>query len=75
MIMAINRIDDAIAWVRKYFRAASADIRLLLAVIRGINASRLISNPIQALIQEVDDTDNIVPLIIIVMNIIFAKLL
>lgn len=74
-IIDINRTEEARAWVRKYFSAASVDIKLFLAVIRGINASKLISNPIQALSHEVDDTDKIVPLIIIVKNMIFDELL
>lgn len=70
-----SNTEEAKACVRKYFIAASADIRLLLAVIRGINASRLISSPIHALSHEFEDTDKIVPVAITIRNIIFEELL
>lgn len=70
-----NNTEEANACVRKYFIAASVDIRLLLAVIRGINASKLISSPIHALNHEFEDTDKIVPVIITIINIIFEELL
>lgn len=37
---------EAVAWVRKYFVAASVDRGLELLIIRGIRASRFISSPI-----------------------------
>jgi hypothetical protein len=42
----IRRTEEAKAWVRKYFRAASAE-NLLDLVIKGMNDSRFNSNPIQ----------------------------
>lgn len=41
-----SRIIEAVAWVRKYFVAASVDRGLELLIIRGIRASRFISSPI-----------------------------
>lgn len=75
MMIENSRIDEANACVRKYFRAASEGIRFLLAVIRGIKASRLISNPIHALNHEFEDTAIRDPLTTIVINIIFDELL
>lgn len=60
-IIANNKIADANAWVKKYFKEASVDIRLLLSFIRGINDNRLISNPIQALNHELEEIVIIVP--------------
>lgn len=37
---------EAVAWVRKYFVAASVDRGLELLIIRGMRASRFISSPI-----------------------------
>lgn len=37
---------EAVAWVRKYFVAASVDRGLELLIISGIRASRFISSPI-----------------------------
>lgn len=37
---------EAVAWVRKYFVAASVDRGLELLIINGIRASRFISSPI-----------------------------
>ena len=39
-----------------YFNEASVDIKLLLSLIRGIIDSKLISRPIQALNQELEET-------------------
>lgn len=37
---------EAVAWVRKYFVAASVDRGLELLIISGIRANRFISSPI-----------------------------
>lgn len=63
------------AWVRKYFKEVSEAIKLLLSFIKGINDNRLISNPIQALSQEFDETVIKVPDIKIIINNIFDELL
>lgn len=51
VIAAIIRSMDAVAWVRKYFVAASVDRGLCSFVNRGIIASIFISNPTQAINQ------------------------
>lgn len=51
------------------------DIKLLLSLIKGINDNKLISNPIQAPNQELDEIVIIVPIIRMVKNIILAELL
>lgn len=57
------RIAEAIAWVIKYFRVASAENLFLNDFIRGISESRLISNPNQAVNHEVAEIEIIVPII------------
>lgn len=44
---AIMRIIEAVAWIRKYFEAASIERGFGLFIRIGIIASRLISSPIQ----------------------------
>lgn len=62
-----KRTVDAKAWVKKYFKEASVDIKLfLLSLIRGIKDNKLISRPIQAPNQELDVTVINVPIITIV---------
>lgn len=51
VIAAIIRIMEAVAWVRKYFVAASVDRGLCCFVNSGIIASMLISNPTQVMNQ------------------------
>lgn len=68
--MANNKTAEAKAWVKKYFNEASVDIKLLLSLIRGIKDNKLISSPIQALNQELEETVIIVPVIKINKNII-----
>lgn len=53
-ITKVNNIDEAIAWIIKYFIAASVDIILSFEDIRGIKASKLISNPIHVAGHELD---------------------
>lgn len=51
--MVNNKIEEAKAWIRKYFKLLSEVIKFFLpSFIRGINESKLISNPIHALNQE-----------------------
>lgn len=47
MIDPIIRIIDAVAWIKKYFDAASVDRGLALLMRIGIIASMLISSPTQ----------------------------
>lgn len=51
MIAAIMRSMDAVAWVRKYFVAASVDRGLCSFVSSGIIANMFISNPAQVINQ------------------------
>lgn len=51
VIAAIIRSMDAVAWVRKYFVAASVDRGLCSFVIRGMMAIIFISNPTQIMNQ------------------------
>lgn len=46
MIIERRRIIEAVAWVRKYFVAASVDRGLELLIISGMRANRFISSPI-----------------------------
>lgn len=49
-----KKLIEAIDWVKKYFKAASEFNKLLELEIKGINLNKLISNPIQHPIQEVE---------------------
>lgn len=51
MVMPSIRIMDAVAWVRKYFVAASMDRGVKFFIRMGITASIFISNPIQVINQ------------------------
>lgn len=63
-----KKIAEAKAWVKKYFKEASVDNKLFVSIIKGINDSKLISNPIQAPNQELEETEINVPLINVVRN-------
>lgn len=52
-----KKLIEAIAWVKKYFNAASEYRRFLCLEIRGINLSKLISRPIQHPNQELDEIE------------------
>lgn len=65
---------EAKAWVKKYFKEDSVDIKLL-SLIRGIKANKLISSPIQALNQELEETVINVPIIKINIKVILNELL
>lgn len=54
-IIENNKIDEAKAWVKKYFSEASDDIKLFKSIIRGIKESKLISNPIHTPNQELEE--------------------
>lgn len=55
-IIANNKIDEAKAWVKKYFNLLSEVIKFFLpSFIKGINESKLISNPIHAPNQELEE--------------------
>lgn len=56
-IIENKKLMEAMAWVRKYFKDASEFNKLLELEIRGINLNRLISNPIQHPIQELDEIE------------------
>lgn len=62
LIIENKIIIEAKAWVKKYFNELSVEIILLL-FIRGINDNKLISNPIQTLIQELVEILIKVPII------------
>jgi hypothetical protein len=70
----INRIDlnkkiaEARAWVKKYFKEASVDSKLFVSIIKGIKDNKLISSPIQAPNQELEEIEIKVPLINVVKN-------
>lgn len=48
IIIQNKKLMDAIDWVKKYFKEASEDSKLLDLEIRGMNLIKLISSPIQA---------------------------
>lgn len=58
-----NKIEEARAWVRKYFNLASDVNKLLEFIHKGMKDKRLISSPIQTLSQEEDEMLIIVPAI------------
>lgn len=64
------KAEEAKACTRKYLSEDSVDIKLL-SLIRGIKVNKLISNPIQALIHELDEIVINDPKIIITKNKIF----
>ena len=63
-----KKIAEANAWVRKYFKEASVESKLFVSIIKGIKDNKLISNPIQAPSQELEETEIKVPLISVVKN-------
>lgn len=50
-----RKLIDAIAWIKKYFKAASEDNKFFELEIKGINLIKLISNPIQHPNQELEE--------------------
>lgn len=59
---------EAKACVRKYFSEASVESKLFVSIIKGIKDSKLISSPIQAPNQELEEIEIKVPLIRVVKN-------
>jgi hypothetical protein len=55
--------DDLIAWTKKYLILDSIDFKVEEMKIKGINPIRLISNPIQPIIQESAEIVIILPII------------
>lgn len=55
-------IDDPKAWIRKYLRADSEEYWFPFEEIKGIKDKRLSSSPTQALDQEDEEIDKIVPI-------------
>jgi hypothetical protein len=60
-IIENNKTLDAKAWVRKYFKEASEENKLLIFIVRGIKDNKLISKPIHTLNQEEEQILIIVP--------------
>lgn len=63
-----RKIAEARAWVKKYFKDASVESKLFVSIIKGIKDNKLISNPIQAPNQELEEIEIKVPLIKVVKN-------
>lgn len=74
-IIENKRRDEANAWIRKYFKEASVDIKLFCSIIRGINDNKLISSPIHTPNQELDEIVIKVPKIKVNKNISFDEFL
>lgn len=72
-IIENNNKEEAKAWIKKYFKDASVDIKLFVLIIKGINDKRLISNPIQALNHEFEEMVIIDPKIIVKKKIIVEE--
>lgn len=56
-MIEIKKLIDAIDWVKKYFNDVSELSKLFVLEIRGINLSKLISNPIQHPNQELEEIE------------------
>lgn len=73
-IIRVNSMDDAKAWMIKYFMAASVDIMFSLEDMRGMNDIRLISRPIHVAGHELDLIEIKVPRINMSKNKSFEEL-
>jgi len=62
-------MEDAIAWIRKYLIEDSTDWKDILLISMGAILIKLISNPIQAVNQEEEETQIVVPRIKVGMKI------
>lgn len=67
-IIENNKILEAKAWVKKYFKDASDENKLLFFIERGIKDNKLISKPIHTLNQEEELILIKVPLINVKIN-------
>ena len=67
-IIENNKIFDAKAWIKKYFKVASEEKRLLVFIESVIKERRLISNPIQILNHEEEEILMTVPIISVIKN-------
>lgn len=59
-----KKIEEAKAWVKKYFREASEENKFFDLIIKGIKDNKLISNPIHILNQDEEEIVIVVPKII-----------
>jgi hypothetical protein len=64
IIIENKKIEEAKAWVKKYFNEDSEENKFFDLIIKGIKDNKLISNPIQILNQEVEEIAINVPVII-----------
>lgn len=60
-IIENNKILEAKAWVRKYFKEASEENKLFNFIVKGTKDNKLISKPIHTLNQDEEETLIIVP--------------
>lgn len=67
-IIENKKIEDAKAWVKKYFNEDSEENKFFDLIIKGIKDNKLISRPIHILNQEVADTVITVPRTIELIN-------
>lgn len=58
-------IEEANAWVKKYFKEDSEENKFFVLIIRGIKDNKLISNPIHIPSQEEEEMEIKVPIIIV----------
>lgn len=63
-----NKIEEAKACVKKYFKEASEENKLFVFIIKGIKDNKLISNPIHAPNHEVEEIVIKDPLIKVIKN-------
>lgn len=75
IIIINNKFIEAIDWIKKYFKEASEERRLLDWEIKGINLNKLISKPIQHPNQELEEIEINVLLIRVKKKNILLKLL
>jgi hypothetical protein len=64
IIIENKKIEEAKAWVKKYFNEDSEENKFFDLIIKGIKDNKLISSPIQILNQEVEEIAINVPVII-----------
>lgn len=59
-----KKMEEARAWIKKYFRDDSEENKFFVPIIKGIKDNKLISNPIHILNQEEEEIEIRVPKII-----------